>query len=83
MVNPTYLINISYNPSHLSGQALENIGGVTQSVNTYDDPYFIASMPEVKLYATGSTYEESLDNLMIVVNAAPNPGNPLGNIRTW
>jgi hypothetical protein len=51
---------------------------------TYGPSYFIAGMPEVKLSATGSTYEDALDNLLIVVNAAPNTGNePLGNIRTW
>jgi hypothetical protein len=84
MVNPKYLINISYAPSHVTGQQLVNIGGVTQSMPTYGPSYFIAGMPEVKLSATGSTYEDALDNLLIVVNAAPNTGNePLGNIRTW
>lgn len=82
MVNPQYLINITYKQSHVNGQELVNIGGVTQSVPTHDGAYFVASMPEVKLYATGSSYEDSLDNLMLIVNAAPNSGNgPLP--RTW
>lgn len=84
MINPQYLVNISYKPSHFSGKQLEVIAGVTQSVNKYDSAYFIASMPEAKLSATGSTYKESLDNLLLIVASASYPGNtPLSNIRTW
>lgn len=84
MVNPRYLINISYNPSHVDGQQLVNIGGITQSMPTYGPSYFVASMPEVKLYATGSSYSDALTNLLAIVTTAPNPGNgPLGDIRTW
>ena len=82
MVNPTYLINITYKQSHVDGQELVSIGGITQSVPTFGPSYFVASMPEVKLYATGSTYELALDNLLVIVNDAPNSGNgPI--IRTW
>lgn len=84
MVNPLYQININYSPSHVNGQTLASIGGVTQSVATYGPSYFVASMNEVKLYATGSSYEEALDNLLVLVDDSPNPLNgPLGNLRTW
>jgi len=84
MVNPSYLINISYSPSHLSGQQLVNVGGVTSSVNTYGPAWFVAGMPEVNLSATGSSYGDALTNLLVLVNAAPNPVNgPLSSIRTW
>lgn len=84
MVNPQYLVNISYRPSHFSGKELQVVSGVTQSVNKYDGGYFIASMPEAKLSATGSSYETSLDNLLLMAASASYPGNPpLGNTRTW
>lgn len=80
-----YLVNISYQPSHVNGQQLVNIAGVTQSVPTYSDSYYVASMPEVKIWATGSSYTEALDNLLLVATSSiidtSNP--PLNTIRTW
>lgn len=84
MVNPQYLINISYSPSHVNGQQLVNISGVTHSMPTYGPSYFVASMPEVKLSATGSSYSDALTNLLAIASTAPNSGNgPLSNIKTW
>lgn len=85
---PKYLINLSFQPSVASGQNYVLVGGVTQSYTTtaYSGNYYIASMPEVKLVATGSTYETALANLLILATAStfPTPGNPpLNNIRTW
>ena len=84
MVNPTYLINIYYQNSVVNGQQLVNIGGTTQSVPSYSSSYFIASMPEVLLYATGSSYTNALSNLLIMASASPDPTNPpLSDKRTW
>ena len=72
MVNPTYLINIHYQPSGLATSGRNDTG------------LFIAIMPEVNLSATGTTYELALSNLLVLVDAAPNSGNtPLSSIRTW
>jgi hypothetical protein len=39
-------------------------------------------MPEIKIAATGSSYEEALDNLLIAASASS--GNePLSGIRTF
>jgi len=84
MDNPRYHINISHYPSRVDGQQLVSIGGMTQSIPSYSVAGFVASMPEVKLSATGSSYEEALDNLLIIVSDTENPGNePLSGIRTW
>lgn len=85
---PKYNINLSYQPSVVSGQNYVIVGGVTQSYTTtaYSSGYYIASMTEVKLYATGSTYETALANLLILATASsfPTPGNPpLSNTKTW
>jgi hypothetical protein len=82
MSNLRYLINISHQPSYAIGQELTNIAGTTQSIPTYSDPFYIASMPEVRIAATGSSYEEALDNLLIAASAST--GNePLSGIRTY
>jgi hypothetical protein len=77
-----YLVNISHQPAYAKGQELVNIGGVTQSIPTYTDTFYVASMPEIKIAATGSSYEEALDNLLIAASASS--GNePLSDIRTF
>lgn len=77
-----YLVNISHQPAYAKGQELVNIGGVTQSIPTYTDTFYVASMPEIKIAATGSSYEEALDNLLIAASASS--GNePLSGIRTF
>jgi hypothetical protein len=84
MTNPTYQVNISYYPARVSGRQLVNTGGVTYSTLSYSDGYFIASMPELKITATGTGYVDALNNVLAIATASENPGyNPLSNIRTW
>lgn len=68
MTNPQYLVNIVWYPGGESGQQLVNIGGVTQSMITYSQGYFMASMPEAKFYATGSSYTTALTSLLLVAS---------------
>jgi hypothetical protein len=84
MTNPKYTVNIFFEPSRINGQQAVNIGGVTQSNPTYTDSYFVASMPEIKVSATGSSYANALSNLLTAVSPVVDPGNgPLSNIRTY
>lgn len=86
MVDPKYLINISYQPQRLSGQQLVQISGVTQSIPTYTSGYFVASMPEIKISATGSSYQTALSNLLIIATASTtldNGNGPLDSIRNY
>lgn len=79
-----YYINVSYVPSRTNGQQLVNISGVTQSVPTYSSEYWIASMPEVNLSATGSSRESAFNNLLVIATGSnPNGNEPLSNVRTW
>lgn len=71
MTNPKYTVYISYSPVKPGPMTNVNISGMTQSVLSYIPEYFIATMPEVKLSATGSTYTESLTNLLSLVTTAP------------
>ena len=86
MTNPTYRVNISHYPARPIGQQLVNVSGVTSSVMAYADGYFIASMPELKISATGSGYVEALNNVLAIATASTttNPGfNPISQTRTW
>lgn len=85
MTDPKYLINISYNPAHVNGQQEVSIGaGITASVPTYATASFVATMPEVKISATGTSYTDALTNLLAIAATLPTPVNPpLGNTRTW
>lgn len=85
MNNPKFLVNIYHNPSTISGQQLINVAGVTQSMPQYSEPYFVATMPEIKIYATGSSYTEALNNLLAIAGTSStiDPGNGYYNsIRT-
>lgn len=86
MENPRYYVNIAYVPDTLIGMTAVSINGTTQSIPYHGGGnYFQASMPEVRLYATGSTYVDALNNL-IALTALPtsydSAQGPLGNIRT-
>lgn len=86
MTNPTYQVNITHYPARPVGQQAVNIGGVTSSVTVYADGYFVASMPELKITATGSGYVTALNNLLNIATASTTEGyglNSLSNTRTW
>ena len=87
MTNPQYLVNISYVPMYRNGSvgtyATQSDGSsllVSQTI-VYSGGYYAASMPEVKIYATGSSYAIALNNLMIIATASSTPDNgmkPIG-----
>jgi hypothetical protein len=86
MQNPKYLVTISYEPSRPGVQQLVNIGGVTCSMPTYTSEYFVASMPELKISATGSSYQTALTNVLNIATASSfnDGGNgPYNGIRTY
>lgn len=87
MTNPRYFINISYHPSHIDGQQLVWVGtasGSTQSIPTYSGDHYVASMPEIPISASGSSYTQSLTNLLNLVATIDNPGTPpLSSTTTW
>ena len=76
MTNPRYSVSIYYQTKSVNGQQLVNSGGVTYSIPTYSSEYFVASMTQVGLWATGSTYETALSNLLILASASATPVNP-------
>ena len=85
MTDPKYFINISYVPSQVNGSQLQFLSGATVSLPTYSVDYFRASMPEVNITATGSSYTEALDNLLLIATSSTvdNGQNPLSNKRYY
>lgn len=83
MTNPQYLVNISYVPMYRNGSvgvyATQSDGSslLVSQREAYAGGYFAASMPEVKIYATGSSYVTALNNLMIIATASSTPDNGL------
>ena len=75
MTNPKYSVSIYYQTKSVNGQQLVNSGGVTFSIPTYSSEYFVASMPQIGLWATGSTYETALSGLLILASASATPGD--------
>lgn len=68
-----YNVNIFYKPPYVNGQQSININGVTSSIPTYGGNYFFATMPELSLVATGSSYTTALNNLLIAASASRGP----------
>jgi len=64
MTNPLYNVNIIYNPPIRTGW----VG--SSSIPSYTAGYFVASMPEIGMGASGSSYTASLTALLAVVGSA-------------
>lgn len=87
-----YLVNVSYVPPHFNGQQEVSVNGVTFSIPTYSGEYWVASAPELKLSATGSSQIGAFQNLMIYGDPSQSSiyqtwqtdaPEPLSNTRTW
>lgn len=84
MDNSKYLININWVPKQMNGYQDISSGGVTYSVPSYTEGYYVASMPEVKIAATASTRGDALNNLITLSLSTDSPGNPpLSTFRTY
>lgn len=88
MTNPRYQVTISYVPTYRSGKtgtyATQSDGSslLISSSDTYSGGYFIASMPEIKIFATGSSHTTALSALMLIATASTTSDNgfpPLGS----
>jgi len=76
MINPRYQVTISYVPTYKSG-----VTG-TPGISLYSGGHFQASMPEILIFATGSSYATALTNLLNIATASTTLDNglpPLGS----
>mgnify|MGYP003405005865 CR=1 FL=1 len=71
MLNPAYLVNITYQPAYVVGHSLTySVATGTYSLNVYSTPLYVATMPEALLTATGTSYTTALNNLLIQATAS-------------
>ena len=83
MTNPKYQVNITYVPTYRSGRtgtyATQSDGSslLISTVDTYAGGYFQANMPELKIYATGSSHITALTTLMNIATASSTSDNGL------
>ena len=67
MTNPTQHVYIVWEPKRTVPTPAGD--------RTTTGGYFVATMPELNLYATGGSHSTALDNLLVVVAAAPQNDN--------
>ena len=72
MTNPKYTVNIYYSSPYRSGSiGATGANGLWETTPLYSGGYFVASMPEVRISATGSTYADALTALLVVSTTTP------------
>ena len=70
MENPKYLVNIYYSNPVRNGSIGVSQSGVWQTYPVMTGGWYVATMPEVSLFATGSTYADALSALLAIATAS-------------
>jgi len=80
MTNPKYLVNIYYSNPIRTGSTGATVSGVWETFPVMTGGWFVATMPEVSISATGSSYANALTALLAVAaNASDAAQGPLKN----
>jgi len=72
MENPKYLVNISYINPYRTGStgATAANTGLWETYPVYSTGVYLATMPEIRISATGSTYAGALTALLAIATAS-------------
>lgn len=71
MTNPTYDVHISWIPKTLNTSTNVSIAtGVTVSIPTYNNGYFVATMRDLNISGTGVDYRSALDAVLVIATAS-------------
>lgn len=82
MTNPKYLVNIYYsNPIRTGSIGATGANGLWETTPLYSGGYFVASMPEIRISATGSTYNTALTALLAIATASNNNDAAQGPLK--
>lgn len=81
MTNPQYLVNIYYSNPVRNGSIGVSQSGVWQTYPAMTGGWYVATMPEVSLVATGSTYVNALNALLAVATASVGNDAPQGPLK--
>ena len=70
MENPKYLVNIYYSNPVRTGSLGVSQSGVWETYPVMTGGWFVATMPEIRISATGSTYAGALSALLTIATAS-------------
>ena len=71
MTNPQYLVNIYYSNPYRSGSTgAMSASGIWETLPVYSGGWLVATMPEIRISATGSTYAAALSALLLIATAS-------------
>jgi hypothetical protein len=70
MTNPKYLVNIYYQGEQRNGSIGGSVNGIWETSPTVTGGWFVATMPEVSIFATGSSYTSALNALLVIATAS-------------
>lgn len=71
MTNPQYLVNIHYSNPYRSGSiGTMSASGLWETLPVTSGGWFVATMPEIRISATGSTYADALSALLAIATAS-------------
>jgi hypothetical protein len=71
MTNPQYLVNINYSNPYRSGSiGTMSASGLWETLPVTSGGWFVATMPEIRISATGSTYAGALSALLAIATAS-------------
>lgn len=70
MTDPKYQVNIYYQELVRSGSSGASVNGVWLTSPTYSGGWYVATMPEVGIFATGSSYANALNALITIATAS-------------
>jgi len=80
MTNPQYLVNIYYSNPVRTGSTGVSQSGVWQTYPVMTGGWYVATMPEVGIFATGSSYANALSSLITLSTTTSDaPQGPLKN----
>lgn len=70
MTDPRYQVNIYYQELVRSGSSGASVNGEWLTSATYTGGWYVATMPEVSIFATGSSYASALTALLAIATAS-------------
>ena len=73
MQNTKYLINIYYQEQYRSGSSGSSVNGEWVTSPSFSGGWYVATMPEAKLFATSSTQVGALNALLAIATASTTP----------
>ena len=84
MTNPQYLVNIYYSNPYRSGSTgTMSASGLWETLPVYSGGWFVATMPEIRISATGSTYADALSALLTIATASTTYDAAQGPLKNW